>query len=66
MKHLRHRCALCALWLASMPAARPVFIGAVFVLNAIHPLIHGTALDGGMLDGIMGQLDAFAAGLAQQ
>lgn len=61
---LRQRCTLCALWLASMPAARPVAIGAVFVLNLIHPLIHGTPADSGSLDAILGQLDAVAAGLA--
>lgn len=48
-----------------MPAARPLFVGAVLVLNVIHPLIHGTPLDGGALDSVMAQLDMIAAGAAQ-
>ncbi len=62
---VRRRCALCALWIASRRGVRPVFIGGVMLLNVIHPLIHGTPFDGGMLDSIMGQLDMVAAGLAQ-
>jgi hypothetical protein len=45
---------------------RPLILAAILFLNIIHPLIHGTFLDGGMLDGILPQLDAVAAHLAQQ
>jgi hypothetical protein len=54
MKHLiRHfslfRCVVC---------------GTVALLNLFHPLIHGTPLDGGLLDSFMMQLDLLAASLA--
>lgn len=53
------------MWLASMPAARPLLLGGIFLLNVVHPLIHGTVLDGGMLDQVLANADMLAAPIAQ-
>lgn len=38
-------------------------MGLVVALNLLHPLIHGTPLDGGMLDGLLQWLDVWAMNL---
>ena len=40
---------------------RPIIMGLVIALNLIHPAIHGSFLDGGALDAVLGQLDLIAA-----
>jgi hypothetical protein len=35
----------------------------IFAVNLIHPLIHGTPLDGGALDGAIQALDVWAMNL---
>lgn len=45
---MRHVCRLC-----TFMARHKIGVTAAFVLNAIHPFVHGTPLDGGTLDAIL-------------
>jgi len=53
------------MWLASVPAARPLLLGGIFLLNVVHPLIHGSQFDNGALDQLLASADMLAAPIAQ-
>lgn len=50
--------------LRHLPLFRCVICGTVALVNILHPFLHGTPLDSGMLDGIMVQMDVLAASFA--
>lgn len=50
--------------LRHLPLLRCAVCGTVALLNIVHPIIHGTPLDGGALDAVMIQLDTLAMSLA--
>lgn len=39
----------------------PAVAGLALVVNGVHTLVHGTPLDGGALDGLLVNLNMFAA-----
>lgn len=46
------------------PVFRCMVCGTVALVNLLHPVLHGTPIDGGALDAVLAQLDVFAASLA--
>lgn len=50
--------------LKHLPLFRCVICGTVALVNILHPFLHGTPLDSGMLDSMLVQLDVMAASLA--